>query len=215
MDFTEADFDNLLLKYKVNDTETLKAELEVKKLQITLAGDAYDKGLITKNEARAILGMPPVDDGDEFKQPAANPLEGPMLDGGFGGQGQQGQKPPQKGKEEEEGKEGEEKEGKEKQQKPKPGEQSQMFSYMTDEELHNQIHHHEGDAARSALAPVELGLETSLIQEYNQAVKSFADGAIEILQSMDGSGPEEPGPDEGPDAGVQKVKRPRSKKAKQ
>jgi len=192
MDYTEADFDNLLLKYKVNDTETLKAELEVKKLQITLAGDAYDKGLLTKNEARAILGMPPVDDGDEFKQPAANPLEG-LLGGGFGqgqSQGQQGQKQPdKKGQEKEE--EGEE--GEEKKQKPKPGEQSQMFTYMTDEDLHRQIHHHEGEAARSALAPVELGLETSLINEYNQAVKSFADGAIEILQSMEEPGPE---PDE-------------------
>lgn len=215
MDYTETDFDNLSLKYKVNDTETLKAELEVKKLQITLAGDAYEKGIVTKNEARAILGLPPVDDGDEFKQPAANPLEGLMMSGAFG-QGQQNQKQPSK-KDQKDGEEGVEGEGEEEEgkgegkggkQKPKPGEQSQMFTYMTDEDLHRQIHHHEGEAARSALAPVELGLETSLIKEYNQAVKSFADGAIEILQSMEGSGE----PDSGEDS--EKVKKPR-KRAKQ
>ncbi len=155
MDFTEADFDNLILKYKVNDTETLRAELEVKKLQISLAGEAYDKGIVTKNEAREILGLKPVDGGDEFKQPAANPLDG-LLAGGFGGRTE-----------------------------PKPGEQGAwvMMRYMTDEQLHGQIHHHDNDEA-SALAPVEMKLETDLINEYNKAVQEFAGGALGILENM-------------------------------
>lgn len=184
MDFSEADFDNLILKYKVNDTEALKAELEVKKLQITLAGEAYDKGIITKNEARAILGLPPVDGGDEFKQPAANPLEG-LLAGGFGG----GQS-----KENAQGK-GEQKEEKE---EPKAGEQGQWMRYMTDEDIHesqSHIYHHASDDMESPLAPVELKLETDLLKEYNQAVQSFAEEAIKILDEMSDN-PEHDGPEE-------------------
>ncbi len=191
MDFTEADFDNLILKYKVNDTETLKAELEVKKLQISLAGEAYDKGIVTKNEAREILGLPPVEGGDEFKEPPANPLEG-LLEAGPGEQ-----EPPQ-------GKQQDKDEGKEKE--PKAGEQSELVRYMTDEELHGpHIHHHAGakvtgeeatreeaiGAEASLLAPVELKLETDLLKEYNQAVQQFANGAIKLLDGMTNQEPEE------------------------
>jgi hypothetical protein len=191
MDFTEADFDNLILKYKVNDTETLKAELEVKKLQISLAGEAYDKGIVTKNEAREILGLPPVEGGDEFKEPPANPLEGLL------GAGPGEQKSPQ-------GKQQDKEEGKEKE--PKAGEQSEWMRHMTDEELHGpHIHHHAeakvtGEEATreevtgakaSPLEPVELKLETDLLKEYNQAVQQFANGAIKLLDGITDQKPEE------------------------
>jgi hypothetical protein len=191
MDFSEADFDNLILKYKINDTETLKAELEVKKLQISLAGEAYDKGIVTKNEAREILGLPPVEGGDEFKEPPANPLEGLL------GAGPGEQKSPQ-------GKQQDKEEGKEK--GPKAGEQSESMRYMTDEELHGpHIHHHAGakvsgeeaimeeatGAETSPLAPVELKLEIDLLKEYNQAVQQFANGAIKLLDGITDHEPEE------------------------
>lgn len=173
MDYTEADFDNLILKYKVNDSETLKAEMEVKKLQITLAGDAYDKGIVTKNEARAILGLDPVDEGDEFKAPAVNPLAG-FMTGGF----EQRQKSSQK---EDQGKGEEEGDQKGEGKQSKAGEHGQFMRYMTDEEIHaSHVHHHE-----AALAPVELKLETDLINQYNLAVQNFADGAMKLLDEIE------------------------------
>ncbi len=189
MDFTELDFDNLILKYKVNDTETLRAELEVKKLQISLAGEAYDKGIVTKNEARAILGLKPVEGGDEFKAAPANPLDGLLaLQAG-------GQKPPadQEGKQSKENTQGKGggDQGDQQKGQPKAGEQSEMMRYMTDEQLHGPHIHHHDDAA--ALAPVELKLETDLIKEYNQAVQDFANGAIQLLDGMTGQPQEEEG----------------------
>lgn len=191
MDFIEADFDNLILKYKVNDTETLKAELEVKKLQISLAGEAYDKGIVTKNEAREILGLPPVEGGDEFKEPPANPLEGLL------GAGPGEQKPPQEKQQNKE-------EGKDKE--PKASEQSEWMRYMTDEELHVPHIHHNAEAKAtgteatregaigaetSPLSPVELKLETDLLNEYNQAVQKFAAGAVKLLDGITNQEPEE------------------------
>lgn len=153
MSFVNEDFDNLLLKYKVNDTENLKADLEIKKLQITLAGDAYDKGIISKNEARAIIGLDPVEGGDEFKAPAQNPLDMlSMLKG--------------------------------------QSKESAFISYLKDSELGHhdcKLHGHDATAIsrpNPGLSPMEIGLESSLIRDYNKAVEGFAERAMKVLDGI-------------------------------
>lgn len=66
----------IYLDYNSDEIEALQEDRD--KLY-TRMGLVYDKGIVTRNEARTALGFPPDttdESSDQFKQPAANPFEG-------------------------------------------------------------------------------------------------------------------------------------------
>jgi hypothetical protein len=197
MNYLEEDFDHLILKFKVDDTEVLKAQMEVDRGKSEIITSAWEKGLITKNEAREELGWDPIGpEGDVFKtEPTPADLFGGLPGmGGAPGQepGQPESAPGQESGQPAQGK-GEVAPGKDKKEMaPGEGEEAPPKGHMIDYLSDGQLHHHAAPGGLedlgSPLAPVELKLETDLIKDYNAAVEKFAENAIKLLDDIQAQG---------------------------
>jgi len=70
--YEEIDFDNLNIKFKVDNSQALTAQLALEAQKLNYAVSGYGGQIMTLNEARAKLELPPVEGGDEFlKTPTA------------------------------------------------------------------------------------------------------------------------------------------------